>query len=107
MSSPFRARTSACRRSSPRAFPWAFMLLPLRGETRMARHQVAPALPGILMARLILGVTGSVAAIRTPALFGALSAAGHYVRIVATKPSLYFFDPDEIAAAGHAFDALS
>ena len=46
------------------------------------------------MARLILGVTGSVAAIRTPALFRALAAAGHDVRVVATEPALYFFDPD-------------
>jgi phosphopantothenoylcysteine decarboxylase len=44
------------------------------------------------MARLILGVTGSVAAIRTPALCGELRSAGHEVRIVATRPSLYFFD---------------
>jgi phosphopantothenoylcysteine decarboxylase len=56
------------------------------------------------MARLILGVTGSVAAIRTPALFGALTAARHSVRIVATKPSLYFFDPDEVDGAGQVFD---
>ena len=47
------------------------------------------------MARLILGVTGSVAAIRTPALFRAL-AAGHEVRVVATEPALYFFDPAEL-----------
>jgi phosphopantothenoylcysteine decarboxylase len=44
------------------------------------------------MARLILGVTGSVAAIRTPALCQELRSAGHEVRIVATRPSLYFFD---------------
>jgi phosphopantothenoylcysteine decarboxylase len=48
------------------------------------------------MARLILGVTGSVAAVRTPALLAALSAAGHDVRIVATEPSLYFFDPHSL-----------
>jgi phosphopantothenoylcysteine decarboxylase len=47
------------------------------------------------MARLILGVTGSVAAIRAPALFGLLRAAGHEVRVVATEPALYFFDPAE------------
>ncbi len=46
------------------------------------------------MARLILGVTGSVAAIRTPALFGRLVDAGHAVRVVATKAAVYFFDPD-------------
>jgi phosphopantothenoylcysteine decarboxylase len=47
------------------------------------------------MTRLLLGVTGSVAAIRTPALYSALRAAGHEVRVVATKPSLYFFEPAE------------
>jgi phosphopantothenoylcysteine decarboxylase len=50
------------------------------------------------MARLILGVTGSVAAVRTPALFRAFVAAGHEVRVVATRPALYFFDPAEIGA---------
>jgi phosphopantothenoylcysteine decarboxylase len=48
------------------------------------------------MARLILGVTGSVAAIRTPALFDLLREAGHDVRVVATEPALYFFDPAEL-----------
>jgi len=48
------------------------------------------------MARLILGVTGSVAAIRTPALFDLLRGAGHDVRVVATEPALYFFDPAEL-----------
>lgn len=50
------------------------------------------------MARLILGVTGSVAAIKTPELLAALRLAGHDVRIVATGPSLYFLRPDEIEA---------
>jgi phosphopantothenoylcysteine decarboxylase len=49
------------------------------------------------MARIVLGVTGSVAAIRTPALFAALCAHGHEVRVVATEPALYFFDPDSLA----------
>jgi phosphopantothenoylcysteine decarboxylase len=44
------------------------------------------------MPRIILGVTGSVAAVRTPALFAALENAGHEVRVVATEPALYFFD---------------
>jgi phosphopantothenoylcysteine decarboxylase len=48
------------------------------------------------MARLLLGVTGSVAAIRTPALFRALASAGHEVRVVATEPALYFFDRAEL-----------
>jgi phosphopantothenoylcysteine decarboxylase len=50
------------------------------------------------MARLILGVTGSVAAIKTPELFAALRAAGHDIRIVATGPALYFLRPDEFGA---------
>jgi phosphopantothenoylcysteine decarboxylase len=51
------------------------------------------------MANVVLGVTGSVAAIRTPSLFAALRAQGHAVRVVATEPSLYFFSPDELASA--------
>ncbi|HEV3164232.1 MAG TPA: flavoprotein, partial [Isosphaeraceae bacterium] len=38
------------------------------------------------MPRIVLGVTGSVAAVRTPALFGSLRATGHEVRVVATAP---------------------
>jgi phosphopantothenoylcysteine decarboxylase len=48
------------------------------------------------MARLILGVTGSVAAIKVPALAGDLKSAGHELRVVATRPSLYFFEPAEL-----------
>src|SRR5262245_59214764 len=48
--------------------------------------------------RIVLGVTGSVAAIRTPALFSTLRDAGHAVRVVATEPALHFFDPNELAA---------
>jgi phosphopantothenoylcysteine decarboxylase len=48
------------------------------------------------MRRVVLGVTGSVAATRTPALFEGLRAAGHEVRVVATGPSLYFFDPADL-----------
>lgn len=44
------------------------------------------------MARIILGATGSVAAVRVPALRSALVDLGHEVRIVATEPALYFFD---------------
>ncbi len=50
------------------------------------------------MAQVILGVTGSVAAIRTPELHAALRDAGHVVRVVATEPALYFFDPGELAS---------
>lgn len=52
------------------------------------------------MAKVLLGVTGSVAAIRTPALFDALQGIDHDVKIVATQASLYFFDAAEIASTG-------
>lgn len=45
------------------------------------------------MAKVLLGVTGSVAAIYTPDLFAALEQAGHQVRVVATLAATYFFDP--------------
>jgi phosphopantothenoylcysteine decarboxylase len=45
------------------------------------------------MANILLGVTGSVAAIRTPALYEELKRAGHQVKVVATQAALYFFDP--------------
>jgi len=45
------------------------------------------------MVKVLLGVTGSVAAIQTPALFEALKHAGHRVKVVATGAALYFFDP--------------
>ncbi len=51
------------------------------------------------MSRLILGVTGSVAAIKTPELLGALRETRHDVRVVATRPALYFFDPAAIEPA--------
>lgn len=45
------------------------------------------------MANVLLGATGSVAAIRVPALFDSLTAAGHAVKVVATDAATYFFDP--------------
>jgi phosphopantothenoylcysteine decarboxylase len=45
------------------------------------------------MANVLLGATGSVAAVRVPALFDALTAAGHAVKVVATSAATYFFDP--------------
>jgi phosphopantothenoylcysteine decarboxylase len=54
------------------------------------------------MARVILGVTGSVAAIKTPELLAALRQAGHDVRIVATAPAFYFLRPDELNPPGGA-----
>ena len=52
------------------------------------------------MANVLLGVSGSVAAIYTPQLHDELRQAGHDVKIVATKASLYFFDPTVIPTAG-------
>jgi phosphopantothenoylcysteine decarboxylase len=45
------------------------------------------------MANILLGVTGSVAALKTPELVAALQATGHAVKVVATDAALYFFDP--------------
>ncbi len=45
------------------------------------------------MANILLGVTGSVAAIKTPEVVSALRSRGHAVKVVATQGSLYFFDP--------------
>ena len=54
------------------------------------------------MANVLLGATGSVAAVRVPALFDALAAAGHAVKVVATDAATYFFDP---AAVGRPLPA--
>jgi phosphopantothenoylcysteine decarboxylase len=48
------------------------------------------------MARVLLGVTGSVAAIKTPALVEQLRRLGHSVKVVATRAALYFFDPRQL-----------
>jgi phosphopantothenoylcysteine decarboxylase len=45
------------------------------------------------MANILFGVTGSVAAIKTSALYESLKAQGYAVKVVATRASLYFFDP--------------
>lgn len=50
------------------------------------------------MANILLGVTGSVAAIKTPLLYDALARSGHQVKVVATQASLYFFNPAEVGA---------
>lgn len=48
------------------------------------------------MANVLLGVTGSVAAVRTPELYAELIRAGHAVKVVATSAALYFFDAIEL-----------
>ena len=45
------------------------------------------------MANILLGVTGSVAAIRVPELYAAPRERGFAVKIVATPSATYFFDP--------------
>jgi phosphopantothenoylcysteine decarboxylase len=50
------------------------------------------------MAKVLLGVTGSVAAIRTPMLVRELLAERHAVKVAATESSLHFFDPAELPA---------
>jgi phosphopantothenoylcysteine decarboxylase len=54
------------------------------------------------VANVLLGVTGSVAAIRTPALYEELIRAGHQVKVVATQAALYFFDPATLHPADPA-----
>jgi phosphopantothenoylcysteine decarboxylase len=54
------------------------------------------------MARVLLGVTGSVASILTPQLYAGLRAAGHTVKVVATDASLYFFDPGTLEGGSGA-----
>ncbi len=44
------------------------------------------------MANVLIGATGSVAAVRVPALYDALVAEGHAVKVVATDAATYFFD---------------
>lgn len=57
------------------------------------------------MANILLGVTGSVAAVKTPLLYETLRCPGHAVRIIATQASLYFFDPAVIDRAALVLDA--
>jgi phosphopantothenoylcysteine decarboxylase len=52
------------------------------------------------MANVLLGATGSVAAVRVPALVDALTSAGHKAKVVATTAATYFFDPAPLRAAG-------
>ena len=51
------------------------------------------------MANILVGATGSVAAIRIPDLFASLTAEGHAVKVVATDSATYFFDPDSLGSS--------
>jgi phosphopantothenoylcysteine decarboxylase len=60
---------------------------------------------------IILGITGSVAAILTEKLCTCLISERHAVKIVATGPSLYFLPPDagshlKLAVAGREYAAI-
>src|ERR1700722_17223947 len=46
-----------------------------------------------IMANVLLGVTGSVAAIKTIELYTDLKNKGNAVKVVPTPAALYFFDP--------------
>jgi len=48
------------------------------------------------MAKILLGVTGSVAAMKTPELVRALCQVGQEVRVIATRTALYFFDRSDL-----------
>jgi len=50
------------------------------------------------MARLLLGLTGSVASVRAPALVSALLDGGHEVRVAATEPACHFVAPSSLGA---------
>ena len=52
------------------------------------------------MANVLIGATGSVAAVRVPALYEALVAEGHAVRVVATDAATYFFDVNFLGGTG-------
>jgi phosphopantothenoylcysteine decarboxylase len=51
----------------------------------------------VIVAKVLLGVTGSVAAIYTRELFEELRGDGHQVRVVATAPAWHFFDPTHLS----------
>lgn len=54
------------------------------------------------MPNILLGVTGSVAAIKTPAVYEELKRRGHRVKVVATRAATYFFDPAALDPADPA-----
>lgn len=57
------------------------------------------------MANILIGVTGSVAAVKTPLLYETLRRAGHAVKVVATDAALYFFDPAALPRESLILDA--
>jgi phosphopantothenoylcysteine decarboxylase len=57
------------------------------------------------MSHVLLGVTGSVAAVKTPGLASALREAGCEVKIVVTEPALAFFDAAALDGGGSSSPA--
>jgi hypothetical protein len=45
---------------------------------------------------MVLGITGSEAAVLTENMCASLLSAGHAIRVVETNPSLYFLQPDAV-----------
>ena len=48
------------------------------------------------MSNILVGATGSVAAVRIPKLYETLSEAGHTVKVVTTNAALYFLDKNNL-----------
>jgi phosphopantothenoylcysteine decarboxylase len=53
------------------------------------------------MANILLGVTGSVAAVKVPSLCQQLIQSGHALQVVTTRAALYFFSPAELTVPVH------
>lgn len=76
-----------------------------RKRTFMCEPAPPTSLPPPRRARVLLGATGSVAALKLPLLAGALRAAGADVRIAASERALAFFDAAALCADG--FEVLT
>ena len=50
------------------------------------------------MKKILLGITGSVAAKLTPKTIESITGSGYEIKVVATKPSLYFWNPKNVSA---------
>lgn len=57
---------------------------------------------GKTLSRVLLGVTGSVAAVKTPELCEALQAGGSLVKVAPTAAALAFFDPASLSGTPDA-----
>ena len=74
-------------------------LLDLLSQTGVIAHAVAPA--ASVPARIVVGVTGAIAATHAPALVAALLARGHAVEIALTPTAARFVAVDALAAIAH------